>query len=474
MELKELNRNNIGTRELPIKILQFGEGNFLRAFSDWMIDIMNEKGDYNHGVAVVQPIKHGIVDLLSKQDGLYHHVMRGLKNGQPTTETRMINAVQKAINPFKERELYFAVANSEDLKIVISNTTEAGIVFNPDDALVDGQLPKTFPGKVTQILWERFQAFEGSHESGLCFIPVELIDKNGEKLKEAILQYAASWKLPAEFAAWVGSSNHFANTLVDRIVPGYPKDEIDEIQKDIGFADNLVVSSEIFHLWVMEAPEELQKAFPADKYGLNVIYTKNQTPYRVRKVRVLNGAHTCMVPVGLLHGLEIVSDSVEHDIVGGFIKDIMFGEILPTIDLPQNEKEEFANEVLERFKNPFIRHELKTISLNSIAKFKVRVLPTILDYLKLKGELPQGLLTAFAHLVQLYCSTDFEINDDQGIKDFFASIRNESAEEIASKVLSKEAYWGQDLTQIEGFEQIIVEQIKNIKAGKSITELLAQ
>ncbi|PIB35771.1 altronate oxidoreductase [Reichenbachiella sp. 5M10] len=471
--MKELKRENTNVSALPVKVLQFGEGNFLRAFTDWMIDIMNKEGDYQHGIAVVQPINQGIVHMLKAQDGLYHHILRGLKDGQPHTETRLIDAIQVAINPFEQEAEYKALGVSEDLELVISNTTEAGIVFNEEDTLPERGLPITFPGKVTLLLWERYQHYQGAEDKGLSFIPVELIDKNGQKLKEAILQYAELWALPAEFVAWVEHHNYFANTLVDRIVPGYPKDEIAEIQASVGFQDNLVVASEIFHLWVMEAPAKIQEQFPADKYGLNVIYTDNQAPYRTRKVRVLNGAHTSMVPVGLLHGIETVMDTVEDDKVGAFVQQIIYDEILPTIDLPADELSEFAGQVIERFKNPFIRHELKSISLNSIPKFKVRVLPTILDYIDRKGELPAGLVTAFSYLIALYLSADFEIKDDQNVMDFFHELRKEKASEsaIVERVLGQVEFWDQDLNQIAGLPTKMIEVLTAVNAGKTIDQL---
>ncbi len=471
--MKELTRDNANlTGSLPIRVLQFGEGNFLRAFADWMIDIMNEQGGYDHGIAVVQPIEHGMVNMLADQDGLYHHVIQGLKDGKASSETRLIKSIQKAINPFEDFDAYMEVATSADLKIVISNTTEAGIVFDDGDALPASGLAKTFPGKVTQFLLKRFEKFNGSKEGGLTFIPVELIDKNGIKLKEAILNYADLWNLSDDFKAWVDEANAFANTLVDRIVPGFPKDNIDEIRSEIGYNDQLVVASEIFHLWVIEGPKSVQDAFPADKYGMNVIFTDNQAPYRTRKVRVLNGAHTSMVPVGLLHGIETVRASVEDEKVGAFVEHIIYNEILPTIDLPEAELKEFAGQIIERFKNPFIHHELKSISLNSISKYKVRVLPTLLDYLSAKGELPVGLVAAFTHLIQLYLSDSFEINDDEAVKDFFSGLSG-SSEEVISSVLSNADFWGQDLTQVAGLKDLMVSQMDSIKGGAKINDLVA-
>ncbi|MEP3390108.1 MAG: tagaturonate reductase [Reichenbachiella sp.] len=471
--MQALNKNTAPTTPLPIKILQFGEGNFLRAFADWMIDLMNESHDYNGGVAVVQPIAQGMTDMLRKQDNLYHHIYRGLQNGQATSETRLISCIQQAINPFEGRSGYDQVIVADSLEVVISNTTEAGIVFKEDDFPVKGKLAATFPGKVTQLLWTRYEHYEGDQSKGLKFIPVELIDKNGEKLKEAILNYAKLWKLPAAFSEWVDHHNHFANTLVDRIVPGYPRDEVAEIQKAVGYEDNLIVSSEIFHLWVIEGSKEIQAAFPADQAGLNVIYTKDLTPYRVRKVRILNGAHTSMVPVGLLNGLETVKETVEDDVVGQFVRQIIFDEIAPTIDLPKDELEAYAEEVLERFKNPYIRHELKSIALNSISKYKVRVLPSLLDSLNANKQLPEGLVLAFTHLIKLYLS-DFEIQDNEEVKTFFATLKaaNPSASEIITTILAKADYWDQDLNKTDGLAEMMTRQLEMLNDGATISDFV--
>jgi tagaturonate reductase len=472
--MKALNKETAPSAELPIKILQFGEGNFLRAFADWMVDLMNEKNDYQHGVAVVQPIAQGMTQMLRDQDSKYHHIYRGLQGGKAISETRLISCIQESIDPFLTPEAYFELAKLDSLEIVISNTTEAGIVFKEEAQPAANQLAETFPGKVTQLLAERFKHFSGQGDKGLNFIPVELIDKNGEKLKEAILKYADHWDLSDDFKSWVDSHCHFANTLVDRIVPGYPRDEVKDIQASVGYEDNLIVSSEIFHLWVIEGDESIQKAFPADKCGMNVIYTKDLSPYRTRKVRILNGAHTSMVPVGLLNGIETVKETVEDEKVGPFVRQIIFDEIAPTIDLPKEELEAYAEEVLERFRNPYIRHELKSIALNSISKFKVRVLPSLLDYLAAKKDLPVGLVTAFAHLIHLYLS-DFEIQDNEEVKTYFEKLKTESIEtaDLASKILGESSFWDQDLNQVEGLTALFTEKLAALKEGKKVTEILA-
>ena len=441
-----------------------------------MVDKMNAEHEYNSGAAVVQPIINGMTDLLEKQDNLYHHIYRGLVNGKPISETRLISCIQKSINPFKNKEEYDKLGLLPELEIVISNTTEAGIVFNKDDKPEDGILASTFPGKVTQLLWRRFSHFNGAKDKGLKFIPVELIEKNGEKLKESILKYAKLWQLPETFMGWVNEHNYFANTLVDRIVPGYPKDEADEIRASIDFNDNLMVSSEVFHLWVIEGGKEIQTAFPTDRCGLNVIYTDNLSPYRTRKVRILNGAHTCMVPVGLLNGITTVRESVEHKSLGRFVRHIIFNEIAPTINLPKQELEAYAEEVLERFKNPFIKHELASIALNSISKYKVRVLPSLLDYYKLTNTLPKGLVLAFTHLIKLYLTDTFTIQDSDEVKAFFSNLRDDknSVRHIINKVLAKQTFWGTDLNLIVGLPELMTSQMSLLNFGIKISNLMEE
>jgi tagaturonate reductase len=465
---KLLTRTNSNTAfTLPVKVIQFGEGNFLRAFADWIIDILNEKAGYNAGVVVVQPIEQGMVDLLKKQEGLYHLLMRGLSDGKVKTEKRLISCIQQAINPFEEVKAFFDLAPGEDLSLIISNTTEAGIEFDPDDLPGENELAKTFPGKLTQLLMKRFQFFNGASSAGVGIIPCELIDRNGDKLKQAVLQYAGIWKLPSGFSDWINESNYFANTLVDRIVTGYPREEINEITRDLGYQDQLVVSSEVFHLWIIEAPEEIQKLFPAHKFGLNVKYVKDQTPYRTRKVRILNGSHTAMVAVGMLAGLVTVKETVEHPIVGPFMKSLIFDEIIPTIDLPADELGDFANEVVERFMNPFIRHELQTISLNSISKFKVRVLPSILDFIELKNQAPERLCTAFASLIKLYkmgAKGLKSLSDDPKYLEFFKSLDEDpnTAKQVHI-VLSNQQMWGQDLSQIDLLKEAVTSAFNTIE-----------
>ncbi len=466
--MKELRRDTAGIpAKLPIKVLQFGEGNFLRAFVNWVVDILNEKRSFNAGVAVVQPIEHGMVDMLQKQDGLYHHLIRGLKNGKQVNEVRLNSCIQQMINPFESYSTYMDQAVNEDLKFVISNTTEAGITFQDTDLPGDKELAKTFPGKLTQLVKRRFDHFGGRAESGLIFIPCELIDKNGENLRKAMLSYADLWGYEESFKEWLQKHCFFANTLVDRIVPGFPKDEIDEIREKIDYNDQLVVASEVFHLWVIEGPDEIKAAFPdkLEEIDLNIKFVKDLTPYRTQKVRILNGSHTAMVPVGLLAGNVTVRENVEDDVIGPFVLKTMYDEISQTIDLPAKDVEHFADEVLERFKNPFIRHELKSISLNSISKYKVRILPTVKDYHKINGSLPKRLTFALACLIELYLSSDFEINDDKEIVDFFTKLKADRPpnQKLVAVVLSSTDFWGEDLSSLGNLSSIVTGYLDDIK-----------
>lgn len=418
------------------KIIQFGEGGFLRGFVDWIIQLTNEASDFNAGVVVVQPIANGMCAALEKQNCVYTHIMRGMKDGVPTVDKKLIDVISRTVEPYKDFGAYLELAQNPDFRFVVSNTTESGIAFNPNDK-PENAPDITFPAKVTMLLHKRFSLGLG----GFIFLPCELIDKNGETLKKYILKYAELWNLGSDFAEWTERENIFCNTLVDRIVTGYPKDE----KIDLGYEDNMLNTSELFHLWVIEGPQSITNEFPFDKAGLNIIVTDNLERYRTRKVRILNGAHTSMIPYAMLEGVETVGECMDNELLSGFVKDCVYKEIIPTLDLPEAELLEYANNVFERFRNPYIRHMCASISLNSVSKFKVRVLPSILEYIKRKGEMPNNLLISFAKLIEFY-KTDMP-NDDAGVMEF---MKKSSVREI----LSNTALWDTDLSfltdEIEG------------------------
>lgn len=410
------------------KIIQFGEGGFLRGFADWIIQLTDEKTDFNASVVVVQPIKNGMCDMLEAQNCVYTHVMRGIKNGVPTVEKKVIDVISRTVQPYKDFEEFLKLAENPDFEFVISNTTESGIVFDGND-FPDAAPEITFPAKVTLLLKRRFDL----SLDGFTFLPCELIDKNGANLKKCILNYAEKWNFGADFVKWIEEKNVFCNTLVDRIVTGYPRGE----KIDIGYEDNMLDTSEIFHLWVIEGPEDITEKFPFDKANLNIIVTDNLERYRTRKVRILNGAHTSMIPYALLSGIETVGDCMKDEKMSAFVKKCVYDEIIPTLDLPKEELTDYADNVFERFQNPYIRHMCSSIALNSVSKFKVRVLPSLLEYIKRMNKMPENLLLSFAKLIEFY--KDGEPNDDEKVVEF---MKNKPINEI----LANKDLWGEDLS----------------------------
>ena len=466
--MKRLNREAAGIRSnLPIKVIQFGEGNFLRAFVNYLIDKLNKETEFNAGVAVVQPIDAGWVDMLNEQDGLYNLFMRGVKGSKEIQEKRIISCIERSVNPYKGYSAYLDLATEEELQFLISNTTEAGIAFDDTDELE--KVPhNSFPAKVTALLWKRYQHFNGDPDKGLTVIPCELINHNADSLKKIILQYVDLWKLNNDFRNWIEKNNTFHNTLVDRIVPGYPRAEIEEYQSQLEFEDKLIVTAEVFLLWVIEGGEALKAQLPFDKIDENVLIVDDIQPYRTRKVRILNGAHTTMVPFGILSGKETVKETVDDEFTGKFVKKAIFEEINPTLDLAEEELSTFASEVLDRFRNPFIKHQLASIALNSISKFKVRVLPSLLEFQERKSALPVRLTFAFACLIRFYKGEwkgeTLPVQDDQQIIDYFSKIwQLEDLDSLAENVLKKEEYWGQDLTAVPGLKDQVVLALKELE-----------
>ena len=461
-----LNRKTATVNTYTERILQFGEGNFLRAFANWMIHEMNKKASFDGGVVVVQPIDHGLIKMLNDQDGLYTLYLNGIKNGEAISEHEIIDCIQRGINPYENYADYLANAENPDLRFVISNTTEAGIAYNADDRLDDAP-QSSYPGKLTALLYHRFQFFGGASDKGMIIIPCELIDKNGAHLKRIILQYASDWNLGAPFAGWINEDNIFCNTLVDRIVPGYPRDKMEAITEELGYIDNLVVEGEQFHLWVIEGPALVKEEFPAEGIGLNIVFTDHMEPYRTRKVRILNGAHTALVPVGYLYGIDYVRESLEDDVVGGFIKAIIFNEICPTLDLSKDALESFSNHVLDRFRNPYLEHALMSISLNAISKYKTRVLPSVLEYINRKDALPQGLLFSLASLIAFYKGErngyTIPLKDDQSVLDFFAAQwATGNSASVVKATLENTSFWGTDLTQFDKLLETVTAYLEAI------------
>ncbi len=461
----KLNRSNVkDAARYPTRVLQFGEGNFLRAFADWMIQKMNDDAGFNSGVDVIQPLSNGMVDLLNQQDGLYHVYLKGMKNGEPVREYNFIHCLNRGINPYSDYKTYRDAILNPQVRFVISNTTEAGISYDANDRL-DMQPQKSFPGKVTALLYERFKTFNGATDKGLIFFTCELIDRNGEMLKRYVLKHAENWNLGSEFKKWVETACAFCCTLVDRIVPGFPKDDIKEIQAELGYEDNLVVVGEYFHSWVIEAPEWVQKEFPAKEAGLQVKFVKDMTRYREQKVRVLNGAHTGSFAVSLLYGIETVRESIENIEVGRFMKEMISDEVLKGLEGDETELKAFASKILERFYNPYIRHLWTSIALNALSKWETRCLPSLVDYIANTGQLPQKIVFSLSALIAYYKgevdSHPYKLSDDQVHLDFFQSLwinNNDSPESIyhlTEQALAYSILWKKDMNKIDGLTQAV-------------------
>lgn len=465
--MKSLKRQNINSgKKKPIKILQFGEGNFLRGFVDWIFDIINEKTNFEGGIQIIQPLKKGNADLINAQDGLYHVMLEGMRNAEKIQTFRLITSVNGVINPYENYKLFLKQAENTDLKFIVSNTTEAGIEFNTDDK-DHANTPNTFPGKLTALLYHRFQHFNSNPPNGLTILPCELIENNGKQLKTCVLNYIDHWSLSLDFKKWVNHNIVFCNTLVDRIVPGFPSGRIESLKKVLGYKDQLIVHAEHFHLWVIEGPELVKEKLHLDASGLNIMVTDNLEKYRTRKVCILNGAHTAMVPYGILHGFQRVSEVIKDQHAGSFIKDVIFNEIIPSLNMPKEELESYAHDVLERFQNPFIQHYLADISLNSIAKFKVRVLPSILSYIEKHDKIPEGLATSFVYLILFYRGKfghkEFRLKEDKKIITFFKEVwQLNSLSQIIKAILSNEELWGMDLNTIKYLPDFIFWKIEDL------------
>lgn len=470
----------------PEKILQFGEGNFLRAFADWMVNNANANNDYKGSIVLCQPIAQGLAEMINNQDGVYTLAMRGIEDGQVVEKIEQITSVSRCINPYADYEALMEIARSEDLEVVISNTTEAGIAYTSGDQATDTP-PSSFPAKVTALLYERFRAFNGASDKGLLFIPVELIEKNGDTLKKIILQYAREWELGDAFVTWVKEDNKFTNTLVDRIVTGYPRDQVDYFEEKLGYKDNLIVTSEVFNLWVIEGKKEWADIFPIHKNVANVLWTEDATPYKTRKVRILNGAHTSTVLAAYLAGHNFVLDFMNDPLFKRYLDKIIYEEIIPTLDLPKEELVDFADAVAGRFANPYIKHKLLDISLNSCSKFGERCLPSLLEYADRKNALPEALTFSFAAFMKFYDGTTtngeflgtrsegttYPIRDNADVMAFFEKAwALDDIDATVQTILSHKDFWkGRDLTEVPGLTEKISGFLKRMETSDIATIL---
>ncbi|MEG9476615.1 tagaturonate reductase [Mannheimia indoligenes] len=470
--MKQLNRINFPGRQHPTKIIQFGEGNFLRAFIDWQIDILNEKTDLNAGVTVIRPINTDFPPLLNTQDGLYTTIIRGLdENGNKVKESRIIRSVNNELNIYQSYDEYLQLAHNLDIKFIFSNTTEAGISYNEQDQF-DNTPPSTYPAKLTRLLYERFTVVNGDDTKGFVIIPCELIDYNGEQLKALVLKYAEQWQLSVEFVQWIETANTFCSTLVDRIVTGYPRNEVAELEAELGYKDTFLDTAEHFYLFVIQGPKSLEKLLRLDQVDLNVLIVDDIKPYKERKVAILNGAHTALVPVAYLAGVDTVGEAMNDTELCQFVQHTMDKEIIPVLSLPQEELQQFADAVIKRFQNPFIQHQLLSISLNSMTKYRTRNLPQLLAYVEKLGKLPPHLTFALAALIAFYRGERggqaIPLQDDEywllNFKEWWQKVANGelTLEQLVRNVLSQQEHWEQDLTAVPGLVNTVTQQLSFI------------
>ena len=459
------------------KVMQFGEGNFLRAFVDDFFDIANEKVNWGGKVVLVQPIGGGLSEIINQQEGLYTLYLRGSQNGQKVDEKRVISAVSRCLNPYGEWDKVLEFAKSDDLEIIVSNTTEAGIVHDNESGF-DQVPPHSFPAKLTRVLYERFTA----GKKGIVMLSCELIDNNGKELLKCVNQYIDDWKLSEDFRKWVNEENIFCSTLVDRIVPGRIRDpkEVEALNAQNGYEDALIDVGEIFGVWVIEGPEGLEDRLPFKAAGCPVMVVPDVTPYKKRKVRILNGAHTGFVLGAYLAGYDIVRDCMHDDVILGYMNKMLYEEVIPTLPLDKEDCKQFAAAVQDRFNNPFVNHELMSISLNSTSKWRARNMPTFLDYVAQYGKLPACLTTSFAAYVAFYSNdiqaltdaglvckrpkgNEYTVNDDRWVLEFYAAHKDDTPEALVHAVMTNTDMWGQDLTQVPGFEAEVVRILKVIR-----------
>lgn len=488
--MKKVNEG-INKKQRPLKVMQYGEGNFLRAFVEQMIDVANEKGCFDGSVALVKPITFGNLDRFKAQDNIYTVILRGKANGETVNEKRIITCVSDAVAANEDYAAYDALSKSETLEFIVSNTTEAGIVYDESDKF-ELTPPNTYPGKLTKFLYDRYTYFKGDTSKGLIILPVELIEKNGQKLKECVLKFIELWNLGAEFKTWVEEANVFCNTLVDRIVTGYPREEAAALCEEMGYQDDLIDVAEPFGLWVIESDKDISDRFPLDKAGCNVVFTDNLKPYRDRKVRILNGGHTGTVLAGYLAGQDIVRDCMHDTTIRTYMERLLFDEIVPTVDLPHDEVVEFTNSVIERFENPFIDHSVLAISLNSVSKWKARNLVSFHDHYEKHGSIPKYLTFSFAALMAFYMSDnyvdgvltgkrgedEYKIMDDADVLEFFGTNVNKvDTAALVKAFTSNTKFWGKDLGEYTHFNETVIAHLEKIAAvgmRKTLEDLIGE
>lgn len=476
--MDSLNRAMTNKKARPVRVVQFGEGNFLRAFVDYMIDIANEQGKFDGDIVLIKPISFGSLDNFHRQECQYTVSLRGIVDGEAKILNRRITSVADAVDAYGEYDKYMELAEIDTLRFVFSNTTEAGIVFDAEDRF-ELNPPRTFPGKLTKFLYHRFEVMKGDPQKGLVMLPVELIDDNGIMLKKCVMQFIELWNLGDAFRAWVEESCIFTSTLVDRIVTGYPGDTEAEEWEALGYEDRIMVTGEPFALWVIESPRDISAELPLHQAGLPVIFTDNQKPYKQRKVRILNGAHTSFVLASYLCGNDTVKQSMEDKDIRNFMERTIFDEVIPTLTLPEEELKGFAEAVITRFNNPYVKHALLSISLNSVSKWRARCMPSLLGYVEKFGKLPAHLTFSLAALMAFYDGEkirdkaltgrrgeeEYRIMDDMEVLEFFRDNCRKDSRTFVTAFLGNEHFFGQDLNRTAGLTEGVAAYLEDIRTN---------
>jgi len=484
--LKKADHKGFVLETAPEKVMQFGEGNFLRAFVNYWFDLANELADWKGKCLIIKPRNSpsGVWQKLNEQQGLYTLHLRGLENGTVVDRSRVISSVFRCLDPYTEGGFgeMMKAAVSDDLQYVVSNTTEAGIVYDPA-CLLEDRPADSFPGKLTQVLYARYRA----GKRGLVILPCELNDNNADLLKECVLKYAAQWELGKGFESYLHQDCLFCNTLVDRIVPGGIREEAEAARLDEadGYQDALRVVGEVFGVWNIEGPAWLEEKLPFRAAGANCAVVPDVTPYKKRKVRILNGAHTGFVLGAFLGGYDIVRECMQDDTVRGYMNRLLYEEVIPTLPLDRQDLEDFAAAVQDRFNNPFVDHKLLSISLNSTSKWRARNLPSLLDYVQITGRLPKCLTMSFAAYLAFFTNEIQELNDkglvcrrpkgdcytcadERWVLEFYHVHRDAEPEALVRAVMKNQRMWGRDLTTVEGFGDAVAADLKLIREKGAI------
>lgn len=472
-----LNNTMFDKANRAIRVLQFGQGNFIRGFADLMIDIANEEGVFDGDIVIVKPtMSPGDLTIFKKQDFMYTVLLKGIENGKEKKLSHVVKSITDVVHPYLEYDKYAELAKLETLRFVLSNTTEAGIVYDDRDS-IDMKPPMTYPGKLTKLLYERYTYYNGDNTKGLIILPLELIDNNGDELKKIIKKYIKHWELEEEFLSWIDEACVFCNSLVDRIITGFCPKTAEAMWNEQGYRDELMVTGEPFGLWAIQDSNNVSSEFPLHEANQAVIFVKDLAPYELRKVRILNGAHIAFALASYLAGNDYVLESIEDKDISTYMTRAIYEEIIPSLDLPKDNMISFADSVIDRFSNPYNKHSLLSISLNAVSKWKVRILPSILDYMDNNGEPPYILTFSMAALISFYrglkeredgqCfnmrnDEEYLIHDDQAVLEFFKSNSKLPVEDLVRLFLSELKFWDQDLNELEGFRDAVIGYLRDI------------